>query len=69
MSEKRTMTVRVFPGFWGLLTLLFVAAKIGGYITWSWWLVFAPLFAPVVILGTMLVVGLGLVLAGAVLKK
>ena len=31
-------------GFTGLLTLLFVAAKIFGYITWSWWWVFSPLW-------------------------
>lgn len=30
-------------GFFGLLTLIFVIAKITGYITWSWWLVFAPM--------------------------
>lgn len=32
-------------GIGGLLTVIFVIAKITGYITWSWWLVFAPLFA------------------------
>jgi hypothetical protein len=31
-------------GFLGLLTLIFVIAKIAGYITWSWWLVFSPVF-------------------------
>lgn len=34
-------------GFFGLLTLIFVIAKIGGYIDWSWWLVFAPVIASV----------------------
>jgi hypothetical protein len=29
-------------GFLPLLTLIFVLAKIFGYIAWSWWLVFAP---------------------------
>ena len=32
-----------FP-FMGLLTLLFVAAKLFGDIDWSWWWVFAPLW-------------------------
>jgi len=30
------------PNFLHLLTLLFVAAKLTGYLTWSWWLVFTP---------------------------
>ena len=29
-------------GFTGLLTILFVALKLTGYITWSWWWVLAP---------------------------
>ena len=29
-------------GFTGLLTILFIALKLTGYIDWSWWLVFAP---------------------------
>lgn len=28
-----------------LLTLIFVIAKIMGFIVWSWWLVFAPALA------------------------
>lgn len=27
-----------------ILTLIFVIAKIMGYIAWSWWLVFLPLY-------------------------
>jgi len=29
-------------GFLGLLSLLFVAAKLFGFISWSWWLVLLP---------------------------
>lgn len=29
--------------FFPLLCLIFVIAKLWGYITWSWWLVFAPI--------------------------
>ena len=29
-------------GFLGLLTLIFVLAKLFGAIAWSWWLVFLP---------------------------
>lgn len=31
------------------LTLIFVIAKLGGYIAWSWWLVFAPLWVGILI--------------------
>ena len=30
-------------GFLGLLTLLFIALKLTGVITWSWWWVLSPL--------------------------
>lgn len=33
-------------GFFGLLTILFVALKLTGYITWSWWWVLAPIWGP-----------------------
>lgn len=32
--------------FMGLLCLIFVTAKLWGVITWSWWLVFAPIYVP-----------------------
>jgi hypothetical protein len=34
-------------GFLGALTILFIALKLLGYITWSWWWVLAPLWIPV----------------------
>jgi predicted tellurium resistance membrane protein TerC len=30
-------------GFSGLLTLLFIALKLTGHITWSWWWVLSPI--------------------------
>ena len=33
-------------GFTSLLGLLFIALKLMGIITWSWWWVLAPLWAP-----------------------
>lgn len=44
----------------GLLTLLFVGAKLFGFIDWSWWWVFSPLWieaAFVTILLTMFAIG------------
>jgi hypothetical protein len=46
-------------GFFGLLTILFVALKLTGYIDWSWWWVLAPLWGPMafIILIVLLVIG------------
>lgn len=39
-------------GFCGLLTLLFIALKLTGYISWSWFWVLSPLWIPfAVVLG------------------
>lgn len=38
-------------GFIGLLTILFIALKLTGYIDWSWWWVLSP-----ALIGTALVV-------------
>jgi len=46
-------------GFFGLLTILFIGLKLTHYIDWSWWLVLAPLWIPMVIgIG----IGIGIVL-------
>ena len=39
--------VNMNMGFFGWLTLIFVAAKLLGYVTWSWWFVFSPILIPV----------------------
>ena len=36
-------------GFFGLLTIVFIALKLTGYIAWSWWWVLSPIWIPVVI--------------------
>lgn len=38
------------PSMATLLTILFVILKVFGLITWSWWLVFAPIWVPVVLI-------------------
>jgi hypothetical protein len=35
------------------LTIVFVLLKALGYIDWSWWWIFAPLWAPFAILGVI----------------
>lgn len=36
-------------GFAGLLTVLFVGLKLTGYIDWSWWWVFSPMWISAII--------------------
>lgn len=36
-------------GFFGLLAILFIALKLTGMISWSWWLVTAPLWGPFIL--------------------
>ena len=43
-------------GFLGLLAIVFIALKLTGFITWSWWAVLAPIFVPIVLIITLLVV-------------
>ena len=40
MESKEDANMKV--GFLGLLSLLFVAAKLFGFISWGWWLVLLP---------------------------
>ena len=49
-------------GFCGLLGILFIALKLTNYIDWPWWVVLAPIWAPMAL---VLVVFLLLVLAKA----
>jgi hypothetical protein len=36
-------------GFAGLLTVLFIALKLTGFIAWSWWWVLSPIWIGVVL--------------------
>ena len=44
--EKKNITIEILPSFLSLLTLLFVALKLTGYITWSWFWVLSPIWMP-----------------------
>ncbi len=37
------MKIEIGGGFLATLTIIFVIAKILGYIHWSWWVVFLPI--------------------------
>ena len=43
-------------GFSSLLTVLFIGLKLTGYVSWSWWWVLAPIWAPLaIVLGILLI--------------
>ena len=44
MSNKNSSSGGI--GFFGLLTVLFIGLKLTGYVSWSWWWVLAPSWAP-----------------------
>lgn len=44
--------------FLGLLGILFIALKLTGYVTWSWWLVLLPLYLPLAVLVAILGIAL-----------
>lgn len=55
--EKKASTGGI--GFFGLLTILFVALKLTHVINWSWWWVFAPIWMPIIaVLIILLVIGI-----------
>lgn len=37
-------------GFIGLLQVVFIALKVTDYIDWSWWLVFIPFYAWIILI-------------------
>lgn len=54
MSENKTTSTGV--SLTGLLFLTFLVLKLTKVITWSWWWVTAPLWAPIALLLVFLVV-------------
>ena len=43
-------------GFLGLLQIVFIVLKIIGLITWSWWMVFIPLWIEISIILIVLII-------------
>lgn len=53
-------------GFLGLLALLFIGLKLGGVISWSWWLVTMPLWGMFLLAGVIyLIAAIGLAAASS----
>jgi len=57
MSDSKTAASSGGIGFIGLLTILFIALKLTGTITWSWIWVLSPVWITVVLI-VLLFVGL-----------
>lgn len=66
MSNNNSTTQSGGIGFFGLLAIVFITLKLTGYITWSWWWVLAPLWAP---LAVVLAIFLIIVIFAAVFGK
>lgn len=49
--------MKIQIGFFSLLGLLFIALKLTGIITWSWWLVTLPLWFGWALIGIILLIG------------
>jgi hypothetical protein len=67
----REQSVKVATGGFPLvsvLTVIFVVAKLMHVISWSWWLVLAGLWAPLVLVFIILIVVLGIGILSAVLS-
>jgi len=47
-------------GFLGLLTIVFVIAKLTGFVAWSWWFVFLPVYVIPAVLLSVGALGLGI---------
>ena len=54
---KSSKTTVVMKAFWCALALTFVWAKLTGMISWSWWLVLAPVLWPLYLIGVIVGVG------------
>ena len=73
-TEATKTTASGVIGFGRLLTVLFIGLKLTGYITWSWWWVFAPLYMPfalviTILLGVLIVYLLGIVFLSIIKKR
>lgn len=58
MSNSTTNNPTGGIGFFGLLTIVFIALKLTGYIAWSWFWVLAPITIPLTIFAAFLIIAI-----------
>jgi hypothetical protein len=64
-NTSSSSSISVGGGFPGLLAIAFIVMKLTGYITWSWWWVLSPLWIPVGLgVSILIVIGILAVLLG-----
>ncbi|MBG23749.1 MAG: hypothetical protein CMF22_10540 [Idiomarinaceae bacterium] len=49
MSKETIVTKDTRIGILGWMFLIFMTLKLTGHITWSWWLITAPLWGPILV--------------------
>lgn len=54
-NSTKSVVVNLWP-LWIFTTTIFFILKIAGTVAWSWWWVFAPLWIPLSVAGTLVVV-------------
>lgn len=56
-------------GFVGLLTIAFIVLKLTGYIDWSWWWVFSPIWITALVVCGIIVILLVVAIVGTVIQE
>lgn len=54
MSDTNTRSGGI--GFTGLLTIVFIVLKLTGFIAWSWWWVFSPIWISILLVIAILII-------------
>lgn len=54
MQQKASFVIFIFTLF---ISLIFVAAKVFGFITWSWLWIFCPIWGPMILGFILLILG------------
>lgn len=65
-NKKTTVTVNGGVGFFGALTILFIALKLLDKIDWGWGWVLAPLWMPVAFIVAVIIIMIIIFLLGKV---
>ena len=47
--DKQKEIAKTVMSIYGIITLFFIYLKITGLVNWSWWLVFLPLYLPILV--------------------
>ena len=68
MSDQNKVVVQNYFPIMGLLGIVFVTLKLLGYITWSWWWVTAPFWAPLALWVAGFLIGVLFIFGGLIIQ-